>query len=68
MKTIVHKKGNDMSLAGRKRRRRTEIVQRMKRRAKVAKLKNKIAAAPTEGDKVILLRKLRRVAPGAVSR
>ncbi|OQA57790.1 MAG: hypothetical protein BWY42_00344 [Candidatus Omnitrophica bacterium ADurb.Bin277] len=57
-----------MSLAGRKRRRRTEIVQRMKRRAKVAKLKNKIAAAPTEGDKVILLRKLRRVAPGAVSR
>ncbi|HOE68540.1 MAG TPA: hypothetical protein PK997_06925 [Candidatus Omnitrophota bacterium] len=57
-----------MSLAGRKRRRQTEIVQRMKRRAKVAKLKARIADAKTEGDKVILLRKLRRVAPGSVSK
>jgi len=40
----------------------------MKRRAKVAKLKARIADAKTEGDKVILLRKLRRVAPGSVSK
>ena len=57
-----------MSLSGRKCRRQTEIVQRMKRRAKVAKLKARIADAKTEGDKVILLRKLRRVAPGSVSK
>lgn len=42
-----------MSLAGRKRRRQSEIVQRMKRRAKVAKIKAKIVSAKTEGDKVI---------------
>ena len=54
-----------MSLAGRKRTRQSEIRQRQRRRAKVAKLKAKIAKAKTEGDKQILLRKLRKVAPGA---
>ena len=54
-----------MSLAGRKRKRRSEIRLRNKKRAKVAKLKAKIANAKTEGDKEIVLRKLRKVAPEA---
>jgi hypothetical protein len=54
-----------MSYAGRKRTRQSEIVQRQKRRMKIAKLKEKIASARTEGDKEVLLRKLRKVAPCA---
>ena len=54
-----------MSLAGRKRRRQSEISQRQKRRAKVAKLKVKIANAKTDGERVTLIKKLRKVAPGA---
>lgn len=54
-----------MSFAGRKRRRRSEIRLRHKRRKKVAKLRAKIATAKTEGDKDILVRKIRKIAPGS---
>ncbi|HOG23158.1 MAG TPA: hypothetical protein PK590_00760 [Candidatus Omnitrophota bacterium] len=54
-----------MSNAGRKRTRQSEIAQRQKRRMKIAKLKEKIESARTEGDKEVLLRKLRKVAPCA---
>ena len=53
-----------MSFAGRKRKRRSEIKLRNKRRKKVAKLRAKIANAKTEGDREILYRKVRRIAPG----
>jgi len=52
-----------MSLAGRKRRRRTEIRQKRKRRAKLGKLVARFKVAKSESDRTALLAKIQKIAP-----
>ncbi len=52
-----------MSLAGRKRRRRTEIRQKRKRREKLNKLLARFKAAKTEGERTTVMTKLHKRAP-----
>lgn len=43
--------------------RRTELNRRYQRKAKLRKLKNKLAAAKTDGDKQKILEKIRKHSP-----
>lgn len=52
-----------MSLAGRKRRRHSEIKKRHQRRAKIAKLRAKFANAKTDGERAAIALKVRKVSP-----
>jgi len=52
-----------MSLAGKKRRRRTEIRQKRKRRVKLGKLVVRLKTAKSESDRTALTAKIHKVAP-----
>ena len=52
-----------MSLAGKKRRRRTEIRQKRKRRVKLGKLVARLKAAKSDSDRVAVSAKIKKVAP-----
>ena len=45
--------------------RRTELNRRYHRKAKVRKLKNKLAVAKTDGDKAKILEKIKRLSPNS---